>query len=236
MRRRPWLRSPPLKWASSSFPLRPTCGLPSPWPSAGDPMLSLTTNSSSRSRPIRRRHVVDEGYALTRYVGADLPARLGEFTSLYLEVYAEPPYDSGPVWSADAFLDRTRRQAAAQGFSCVAAHDAAGDLIGYSFGIPFAAKQWWANATVASSELIDGPKFAVIELILRAHWRGRGIGRRLLEALLSRRSEPYATLTTIPTAPASTMYAHLGWAKVAEILPGDQRPSFDVLALRLPHE
>jgi GNAT superfamily N-acetyltransferase len=179
---------------------------------------------------------VDEGYTLARYDGSDLLARLGEFTSLYLEVYAEPPYDSGPVWSADAFLDRTRRQTAAQGFSCVAAYDAAGDLIGYSFGLPFAAKQWWANTTATPPELIDSPKFAVIELIVQAHWRGRGIGRRLLDALLSQRSEPYATLTAIATAPARTLYDHLGWTKVADIRPSDQRPPFDVLALRLPHK
>src|SRR4051794_31228273 len=105
---------------------------------------------------------------------------MDDLVGVYTEVYAEPPYNSGPLWSAEAFATRTRRQAFREGFSFVAATNGE-DVVGFAFGLKFQAGQWWSgNATKPPPAVLGVDKFAVIELVVRRQSRGLGLGRRLM--------------------------------------------------------
>jgi ribosomal protein S18 acetylase RimI-like enzyme len=80
---------------------------------------------------------------------------------------------------------------------------------------------------------LDAPKFAVIELIVDEAWRGRGIGRQLMDDLLADRTEPYAMLTTRATNPARKMYSRWGWVQVGTTQHTPTAPVMDQLVLPL---
>jgi GNAT superfamily N-acetyltransferase len=160
---------------------------------------------------------------------------LDDMVEVYSEVYAEPPYNSGSLWQRDAFLDRTRRQVARAGFHIIHTRSQDGEIIGYSFGVPFEQGRWWSsNASDPPVEILSATKFAVIELILRKPWRGRGIGRQMHDRLLKDRPEQYAILTAHPMAPARRMYQRWGWRQVGTAQHSVDSPVFDALVLPLP--
>ena len=158
---------------------------------------------------------------------------LDELATVYLEVYAEPPYNSGPLVSEDAFRGRTGRQAVRDGFTIITAREGR-TLVGFSFGLPFAAGAWWAGAaTPPPGDVLAGEKFAVIELVVRKPWRGRGLGRRLLAELLAGRPEPFAILTAVAAAPARELYARWGWEQTGTAQHTPDADVMDQLVLRL---
>ncbi|WP_327047326.1 GNAT family N-acetyltransferase [Microbispora sp. NBC_01189] len=154
-----------------------------------------------------------------------------EYADVYMEIRAEPPYNSGPLYRRDRFLERTHTQAQNPGFTLVAAED--GDtLAGFAFGLPFPAGRWWGGeTTLGPAEVVAADKFAVIELNLREPYRGRGIGRRLLDELMSGRQESYAVLLSLPTAPAHAMYERWGWRVVGTCRPAPDAMVADVMVL-----
>jgi GNAT superfamily N-acetyltransferase len=171
---------------------------------------------------------------IARTGGADIDEMLPEMTDLYREIYAEPPYNSGPLFEIDAFQARTRRQAARDGFTLVTARTADATMIGFAFGVPFAAGQWWSGeATPPPADILSAPKFAVIELVVRHTHRGHGIGRKLLTTLLVDRPEPYAFLTAFPDAPAREVYRRWGWTQVGTAHHTPDSPILDSLVLPL---
>jgi ribosomal protein S18 acetylase RimI-like enzyme len=158
-----------------------------------------------------------------------------ELTSIYREVYAEPPYSSGALWNVESFQDRTVRQAGRDGFAMVTARLPSGELIGYSFGLTFPAGRWWSgDATAPPPAILNADKFAVIELLVRERFRERGTGRRLLDELLSGRGEAYAVLTAMPDAPARELYRRWGWIPVGTAHHTPESPVLDSLVLPLP--
>ncbi len=171
------------------------------------------------------------GIELRAHDGRAASAMLEELADLYKRVYAEPPYDSAPKFSRARFLERTRDQAASSGFTLVTARRDTG-LSGFAFGFSMAAGGWWAAASLPSWDVVDASKFAVVELIVDRAERGRGLGRRLLDALLESRPEPYATLAAVVDADAYGWYLRHGWRKVAEFRA--EPPHSDALVLSLP--
>ncbi|MFC4590996.1 GNAT family N-acetyltransferase [Sphaerisporangium corydalis] len=156
-----------------------------------------------------------------------------EYVIPYLEIQAEPPYNSNPNASRERYLERTRRQVGSPGFHLVSARDD-GRLIGWAFGLPFAAGRWWGgNTTPAPEDVVESEKFAVIELNVIAERRGHGHGRRLLDELLGARPEPWATLLSLPRAPAHDMYEHLGWHATGTNQPTPDADVADVMVLKL---
>lgn len=167
--------------------------------------------------------------------GVAAAAMLDEMADLYREVYAEPPYNSGPLWHEDAFRDRTRRQVDARGFACVWARHDSFYLAGFAFGFTMPRGAWWSgvSADPPPDEVLAGEKFAVIELIVARPWRGRGVGRQLLGMLLEGRREPYAMLTAVPDAPARQIYDHWGWRQAGRAQHTADAPVMDQLILEL---
>ncbi|WP_405141155.1 GNAT family N-acetyltransferase [Sphaerisporangium sp. NBC_01403] len=108
-----------------------------------------------------------------------------EYVDAYLQIREEPPYNSNLNSSRERCLERTRRQVDTPGFHLVSARDDDGRLIGWAFGLPFAAGRWWGGeSTPAPEEVLQAEKFAVIELNVVKEHRGNGYGRRLLEELV----------------------------------------------------
>ncbi|BEL12940.1 GNAT family N-acetyltransferase [Actinoplanes sichuanensis] len=172
-------------------------------------------------------------YEIEPWPGSTVEARIDQLAEVYAEVYSEPPYSSGQLWSRSAFVERTRRQIRREGFSFYAARDEQ-QIIGFSFGLSFAEGSWWAGgATEPSTELRRASKFAVIELIVRKNWRRLGIGRQLLSTLLSTRAEQYAILTAMPNAEARALYERWGWIQTGTAQHSPDSPVLDALALPL---
>jgi GNAT superfamily N-acetyltransferase len=165
--------------------------------------------------------------------GAAVMAMLEPITELYLEVRAAQPHASSSLYSRDAFVSRTTAQAGRDGFAATWTRPGE-DLVGFAFGFTMPPGGWWGgNPTPPPAEILDQPKFAVIELNVAAAWRGQGIGRRLLDDLLSDRPEPYAILTTGPDEPARQMYVHWGWEQVGTAQHTPEAPVMDQLVLKL---
>lgn len=171
---------------------------------------------------------------LKRRTGAEAAATAEELTDLYVAVYAEPPYGGGSIYARDAFIERTTRQASQDGFALITAH-AGGQLVGFSFGLPFEAGSWWAGIVEPDppAEIVEPPKFAVIELVVAPSHRGRGLSTRLLHELLAGRPEPYAMLLAHPDAQARAIYERWGWQQVGTNRPREDAPAADVLVLEL---
>jgi GNAT superfamily N-acetyltransferase len=163
------------------------------------------------------------------------PAEAADAVDYLVEVYRDarqdPEFD-GPLWTREAFLDRTRSQVQNPGFELVTA-EVGDEIVGIAFGLPFAAGRWWAGTgTAPPPEVLEVTRFAVIELDVRKAWARRGIGRVLLDELLSRRPETMAMLTTRPGTWTRAMYDRWGWRKVAET-KSPSGPVMDTLVLPL---
>jgi hypothetical protein len=163
---------------------------------------------------------------------------LDELRQLYLDVYAEPPYE----WDeehADLFVERFKVQARQEGFVLVEARHGA-ELVGIAFGVTLQpTTPWWRNLVESLpaevTEEQPGRTFAVVEMLVRKPWRRQHIAETMHDLLLKDRPEKRATLTVLPEAtPAQRAYAKWGWQKVGQKrnpLPG--APVFDVMVRRL---
>lgn len=148
-----------------------------------------------------------------RYSGGQMLTMLNNIASLYVEIHSENPDERDELFSPASFIARTKSQARKDGFELVAA-TSLDILVGFAFGYPFLPGEWWADCTPALQEVINSPKFAVVELDVRKDYRRQGIGKNLLEKLLVDRGEKFATLAATPGSLAHEMYIRWGWHKV----------------------
>jgi hypothetical protein len=170
--------------------------------------------------------------------GNQVLACVDELRRLYLDVYADPPYEWGQD-HADLFVERFQVQASQDGFALVEARHE-DELVGIAFGVTLKpSTPWWQNLLEPVPEDVieerPGRTFAVVELLVRQAWRRQHIAEELHDRLLVGRPEERATLTVLPAAvPAQAAYAQWGWRRVAQKrnpLPGS--PVFDVLIREL---
>jgi ribosomal protein S18 acetylase RimI-like enzyme len=161
-----------------------------------------------------------------------------ELQALHAEVYAEPPYDRYD--GAGRFAAKFRVQRRQPGFVLAEARHG-GYLVGYATGMPLRpSTSWWRELTTPLPDQLTaeyaGRTFALTDLLVRASWRRRGIGRTLHDLILQDRREERATLTVLPAAtPAQRAFRNWGWRKVARTrdpLPAPQVS--DVLVTGLP--
>ena len=155
-----------------------------------------------------------------------------QMRELYAEVYAEPPYCEGPQFVA-RFTEHYTEELDLPGFSLTAATD--GELLlGACYGWTMVAGRWFSSPTVEPpAEIMNVEKFAIMEWMVRQPHRQLGIGRKLLDLVLTDRPEPYAILASNPDAPARQIYEkRLGW-QFCGSTEGGFMPPMDILALRL---
>jgi ribosomal protein S18 acetylase RimI-like enzyme len=155
-----------------------------------------------------------------------------------LEVYAEAM--QAPVEVAQARYAVLTGHLVRDGFAAVAAVDDGDQLVGVAYGYRGKPGQWWHDQVRAAltdqsaREWLDG-SFEVCELHVRPAHQSRGLGRALLDALLSDQPSRTAVLTTPDhETRARGFYRAAGWVDLARRLrfPGDPR-AFAVLGLAL---
>lgn len=169
---------------------------------------------------------------LGRFGVDDAPAWVERLVAIYLDVYGDP---------VDAFHgeERYRRQLCghltAPGWEAVTA-TVAGDLVGYAYGFALGPQTRWWNGLLTEAPpdftVENGRRtFALSEILVRAGWRRRGVGRALHDALLAGRGERRATLLVDPAnAAARAAYASWGWHGAGRLRPGwPHAPVFEVL-------
>jgi ribosomal protein S18 acetylase RimI-like enzyme len=130
------------------------------------------------------------------------------------------------------------------GFRAVGAFAQTADgerLIGFGYGYLVAPGQWWHDQVRAALDRRTAKRwlpggFEVCELHVHPDHQSRGLGRRLLHALVEGISAPAALLST-PDADtkAFRLYHQDGFVDLARAyhFPGDARP-FAILGARLP--
>lgn len=150
---------------------------------------------------------------------------------LYAEVYAEPPYSEGPADVVEFADDLWPWYVERPGFRLViAALDK--KPIGFTFGFSLSANTTWWTGFLAPThpsltEERAGQMFAIIELAVRAEYRGMGVGRALYGALLAGRSERRLTLCARPEAQnVVDMYLRWGYDIVGRKRPGPDKPIY----------
>ncbi|WP_422769998.1 GNAT family N-acetyltransferase [Plantactinospora sp. WMMC1484] len=182
---------------------------------------------------------MSDALVLERVDGPVFLAMRDDVTALYAAVHHAGPQGDSPLYARETFLKRTNRQAVQPGFAAtLARHGAAGELAGFAFGLPFPSGVWWASHRRDDPpvDVLEAPKFAVIELNVAGAFRGRGLARRLLDLLLTDRPEPFAILTTTPDSPARSMYARWGWKQIGTAQHTPEAPCMDQLVLPLRGE
>ncbi|MFC5750491.1 GNAT family N-acetyltransferase [Actinomadura rugatobispora] len=163
--------------------------------------------------------------------GTAVQERFAEIEGVYAEAF--PRYD------LDDYRTRMGHQIPARGFEAVTARDA-GALAGFVYGLPLTRSAWWDGLeppppdgfTTETGERT----FAVIDLAVRSAYRGRGLGRRLMDELLTGRTEERATLATgMDEHENQQMYQRWGWRKVGRVpgQEGETEPWFDLYAIDL---
>jgi ribosomal protein S18 acetylase RimI-like enzyme len=115
-----------------------------------------------------------------------------------------------------------------------------GALTGFAYGYTGAYGQWWTDRVGAAmdgatrAEWLDPPHFEVVELHVHPSAQRRGIGKMLLDELLSRQPRDRALLTMNPASPkASGFYKREGWRKLAEVRWEPDAPVRFVLGKRI---
>jgi len=172
-----------------------------------------------------------------RHHGADSARHIVDhLVEVYLEVYAA---EGGEFYSEQRIREQLESHMDAPGWGLVAA--LADDVTaGYAYGFPLQpSTRWWrgllTQVDAAVTEETGSRTFALCELLVRAPWRGRGLGHALHDEILADRSEGRATLLVErDNVTALAAYSRWGWAKLGKLRPSwPGAPELDALILPL---
>jgi GNAT superfamily N-acetyltransferase len=155
--------------------------------------------------------------ALHAIDGPGVASVADDIAALYALSYAEPPWSEGPEDIA-AFRTRLRVWAAERGFVGLLARRPDGALVGAAYG-------WWGASEVGGTPLpgVDHELvFHVGDLMVHPAARGRGLGRGLLDQLVTGRRP--AALVTHPESAARHLYDAAGWACTGLLTPPGTAP------------
>jgi ribosomal protein S18 acetylase RimI-like enzyme len=177
--------------------------------------------------------------ALTLGDGRRAAELLDPICALYDMVFSQPPFrwvDEESVHHRRSLVEVSRNPTFG-----LAVAAAGGELVGFAYGVRLPPTTgWWRGfQEPVPAELVaeyEGRTFALIDLAVAEAYRGRGLGRRLLDLLLGSRSEERATLCVQPTAiETQAIYEHLGWQRVGrkEAAADEVSPLWDVFVLPL---
>ncbi|MEV7616856.1 GNAT family N-acetyltransferase [Streptomyces sp. NPDC089799] len=180
-----------------------------------------------------------EEVAVVRLDGPAAAADEEAFRLVYAEVFAGPPYFETEETVAAAFRrfgTQTRRPT----FLAALARGEDGEPVGMTYGFRLDAHtDWWDRLTTpvpADMRREDGHRtFGLMELAVRAPWRGRGIARRLHTTLLAGTDAERVLLNVHPeNGAAVTAYRSWGYRKIGDARPWDEADLHDVMLLRTP--
>lgn len=160
---------------------------------------------------------------LIHRTSGEVPALMDELCEVYADAYGTVPGENIHEKSR-AFRERATKALLAVNYSLVTAH-VSGQLVGFAFGYNLRPEGgWWGGLSPKPSpdftEETGSRTVLLAEIEVCRAWQGRGIGRAVHDAFLSRRSEERATLASNPeAADTHTLYERWGWRRVG-IVPG----------------
>ena len=165
---------------------------------------------------------------IVELIGPLIDEHIDASVAVYSAALGEDPPDSGTRMRTDV-LPRHRQREAFRFF--VARVD--GRVVGMTYGYIAARGQWWTERVAAAmtaeeqARWLDARHFEVVELHVHPDHQGRGIGARLLSALLDGLDVPFALLSTeVNNVGARAFYRREGWTEIV--------PSVDMSSPRGP--
>ncbi|GAA3298475.1 GNAT family N-acetyltransferase [Streptomyces cinereospinus] len=152
-----------------------------------------------------------------------------------LDVYANvrAPLLHLPNYAITAFGERLDRHGAEPGFATVLAY-AGGHPVGYAYGntIEHGDRYWQRTSPPPAERYTERPAVALKEIGVRPAWRGTGTARRIHDALLATREEPFVTLMVNPAAgdgKVQALYASWGYEDIGRSRPSPASPVLTVM-------
>ncbi|MGO4747752.1 GNAT family N-acetyltransferase [Streptomyces sp. 2MCAF27] len=155
----------------------------------------------------------------------------GDVVDVYADVRA--PLLHLPNYAITAFGERLDRHASEPGFVAVLAY-ADGHPVGYAYGntIEHGNRYWQRTTPAPTDKYTELPAVALKEIGVRAAWRKTGTARRIHDALLATRVEPYVTLMVNPAAgdgKVHALYQSWGYEDIGQSQPSPASPVLRVM-------
>ncbi|MDW6061057.1 GNAT family N-acetyltransferase [Streptomyces sp. FXJ1.4098] len=160
----------------------------------------------------------------------------GDLIDVYADVRA--PLLHLPNYAVTAFGERLDRHGGEPGFVAVLAY-ADGQPIGYAYGntIEHGDRYWQRTSPTPAEEYTSRPAVALKEIGVRTAWRKTGTARRIHDALLDTREEPYVTLMVNSAAgdgKVHALYRAWGYEDIGQSQPSPASPVLTVM-IRATH-
>ncbi|KOT85992.1 acetyltransferase [Streptomyces rimosus subsp. pseudoverticillatus] len=160
-----------------------------------------------------------------------LDAVRGDLLDVYAEVRA--PLLHLPNYAVTAFGERLDRHSTEPGFTAVLAY-ANGQPVGYAYAnsIERGDRYWQRTSPEPAEKYTQHPTVALKEIGVRPDWRKTGTARRIHDALLATRDEPYVTLMVNPAAgdgKVHALYESWGYADIGQSQPSPASPVLTVM-------
>jgi GNAT superfamily N-acetyltransferase len=138
-----------------------------------------------------------------------------------------------PNYAVTAFGERLDRHGAEPGFVAVLAY-ADGFPVGYAYAntIEQGDRYWQRTSPVPADKYTEHPAAALKEIGVRPAWRKTGTARRIHDALLATRSEPFVTLMVNPAAgngKVHALYRSWGYDDIGQSQPSPSSPLLSVM-------
>lgn len=158
------------------------------------------------------------------------------FRLVYADVFAEPPYNE-TVDDVTAAFRRFRLRTRKPAFRGAVARTEDGEPVGMAYGWAVEPDTtWWDELTEPVPDDMrreDGHRtFGLMELAVRAPWRGQGVAQRLHETLLGGIEAERVLLNVHPDSKAaSAAYRAWGYRRIGEARPWDGPDLYVVMLL-----
>lgn len=161
----------------------------------------------------------------------DLEEVRGDLLDVYAEVRA--PLLHLPNYAVTAFGERLDRHGAEPGFAAVLAYTG-GKPVGYTYGntIEHGDRYWQRATPPPADQYTRQPALALKELGVRPAWRKTGTARRIHDALLAERDEPFVTLMVNPAAGGGkvhALYRSWGYEDIGQSQPSAASPVLNIM-------
>ncbi|MFD8261343.1 GNAT family N-acetyltransferase [Streptomyces griseoluteus] len=158
------------------------------------------------------------------------PAR-GQLLDVYAHVRA--PLLHLPNYAVTTFGERLDRHGTEPGFTAVLAY-AGGQPVGYAYGntIEHGDRYWQRTSPTPQGKYTQHSAVALKEIGVRPAWRKTGTARRIHDALLGTRNEPYVTLMVNPAAGGGkvhALYKSWGYEDIGQSQPSPASPVLTVM-------
>ncbi|WP_217141372.1 GNAT family N-acetyltransferase [Streptomyces sp. AC627_RSS907] len=155
----------------------------------------------------------------------------GDLLDVYADVRA--PLLHLPNYAVTAFGERLDRHGGEPGFTAVLAY-ADEHPVGYAYAntIEQGDRYWQRTSPAPADTYTERPAVALKEIGVRPAWRKTGTARRIHDALLATRDEPFVTLMVNPAAgdgKVHALYRSWGYEDIGQSQPSPASPVLTVM-------